>query len=87
VPFIIQIGLYISPVGFSSSVVPEKWKYLYYLNPIVGIIDGFRWSIIKNSDINIFSPYILISISISIIFFFIGIKKFRSMEKTIADII
>lgn len=87
VPFLIQIGLYVSPVGFSSSVVPEKWRYIYYLNPIAGIIDGFRWSIIRDSGINIFSPYIFISFSISIIFFIIGVKKFRKMEKNIADII
>lgn len=87
VPFVIQIGLYISPVGFSSSVVPEKWRYIYYLNPIAGIIDSFRWSIIKDSGINIFSPYILISFSISILFFIIGVKKFRKMEKNLADII
>jgi lipopolysaccharide transport system permease protein len=87
IPFIIQIGLYISPVGFSSSIIPEKWKLLYYLNPIAGIIDGFRWSIIKDSGINIFSPYILLSLSTSVIFCLIGIRKFRSMEKTIADII
>jgi lipopolysaccharide transport system permease protein len=87
VPFVIQIGLYISPVGFSSSVVPEKWRYIYYLNPIAGIIDSFRWSIIKDSGINIFSPYIFISFSISILFFIIGVKKFRKMEKNLADII
>jgi homopolymeric O-antigen transport system permease protein len=46
VPFIVQFGLYISPVGFSSSVVPEKWRLLYSLNPMVGVIDGFRWAIL-----------------------------------------
>ena len=46
IPFIVQFGLYISPVGFSSSVVPEKWRLLYSLNPMVGVIDGFRWAIL-----------------------------------------
>ena len=46
VPFITQFGLYISPVGFSSSIVPEQWRLLYSLNPMVGVIDGFRWSIL-----------------------------------------
>ncbi len=46
IPFIVQFGLYISPVGFSSSVVPEKWRLLYSLNPMVGVIDGFRWCIL-----------------------------------------
>jgi lipopolysaccharide transport system permease protein len=45
IPFIVQFGLYISPVGFSTSVIPEKWRLLYSLNPMVGVIDGFRWSI------------------------------------------
>jgi lipopolysaccharide transport system permease protein len=46
VPFILQFGLYISPVGFSSSIVPERWRLLYSLNPMVGVIDGFRWAIL-----------------------------------------
>src|SRR5438034_4951423 len=46
IPFLVQFGLYVSPVGFSSSVVPEKWRLLYSLNPLVGVIDGFRWSIL-----------------------------------------
>jgi lipopolysaccharide transport system permease protein len=46
VPFMVQFGLYISPVGFSSSIVPEKWRLLYSLNPMVGVIDGFRWAIL-----------------------------------------
>ena len=46
IPFIVQFGLYVSPVGFSSSVIPKEWRFLYSLNPIVGIIDGFRWCIL-----------------------------------------
>ena len=46
IPFIVQFGLYVSPVGFSSSVVPEQWRLLYSLNPMVGVIDGFRWCIL-----------------------------------------
>lgn len=49
VPFIVQFGLYVSPVGFSSSIVPEQWRLLYYLNPMVGVIDGFRWAILGES--------------------------------------
>src|SRR5439155_27240946 len=47
VPFVVQFGLYISPVGFSSSIVPEKWRLLYSLNPMVGVIDGFRWAFLR----------------------------------------
>ena len=46
IPFIVQLGLYISPVGFSSSVVPPQWRWAYALNPMVGVIDGFRWCIL-----------------------------------------
>ena len=49
IPFIVQFGLYVSPVGFSSSVVPEQWRWLYSLNPIVGVIDGFRWCILRRA--------------------------------------
>jgi lipopolysaccharide transport system permease protein len=57
IPFIVQIGLYISPVGFSSAVIPEKWKMLYYLNPMVGIIDGFRWCILKEATSPIYGVF------------------------------
>ena len=61
IPFIVQLGLYISPVGFSSSIIPEKWKLIYSVNPMVGIIDGFRWCIIGES-----SGYYLPSLWVSI---------------------
>ena len=86
VPFVVQLGLYISPVGFSSNVVPEKWKLLYSLNPMVGIIEGFRWSIL-GGDRQIYVPGMLISIGIVILILIFSIKYFRKMEKTFADII
>ena len=86
VPFIIQLGLYISPVGFSSSVVPEKYRLLYSLNPMVGVIDGFRWSIL-GSDSNIYFPGLLLSLFVMVLFLVLGIRRFRKMEKTFADII
>lgn len=86
VPFIIQFGLYISPVGFSSSVVPEKYKMFYNLNPMVGVIDGFRWSIIGGDmELNVIS--LLMSIIISFFFLWVGIRRFRKMEKSFADLI
>lgn len=86
VPFIVQFGLYLSPVGFSSSVVPEKWKLLYSLNPMVGIIDGFRWSILGGDNrINITG--LMLSIGIVIFLLIFSVKYFRKMEKTFADII
>ncbi len=86
VPFIVQFGLYISPVGFSSSIVPEKWRLLYSLNPMVGVIDGFRWAILGGkSTIN--PSYFLMSLGVTIFFLLLGIYKFRKMEKSFADII
>lgn len=87
IPFIVQLGLYISPVGFSSSVIPEKWKLLYYLNPISSLIDCFRWSIIGDEKLNPFTSNFILSISISLFFLIYSINKFRKMEKTFADLI
>lgn len=86
IPFIVQFGLYISPVGFSSSVIPEKWKLLYSLNPVVGVIDGFRWCILGGE-----SPLDLrtlgMSVAVTILFLWLGIRQFRKMEKSFADLI
>ena len=86
IPFIVQFGLYVSPVGFSSNVVPEKWRLLYSLNPIVGVIDGFRWCILGGNS-PIYLPGFLLSIAIITFFLWLGITRFRKMEKTFADII
>lgn len=84
VPFIIQFGLYVSPVGFSSDIVPDKWRLLYSINPMVGVIDGFRWSII-GKGVNFYMPGFLSSIVLTIIIFIVGIFYFRKTEKTFAD--
>jgi len=84
VPFIVQFGLYISPVGFSSDVVSEKWRLLYALNPMVGVIDGFRWAIL-GQPLHILS--FVISVGVSIGFFILGLWYFRKTEKTFADVI
>lgn len=86
IPFIVQIGLYVSPVGFSSNVVPEKWRLLYSLNPMVGVIDGFRWAIL-GGEIAIYWPGFLLSLALIIILFVIGIWYFRITERVFADII
>jgi lipopolysaccharide transport system permease protein len=86
VPFVVQFGLYISPVGFSSTIVPDKWRLLYSINPMVGVIDGFRWAIL-GGDVKIFWPGFLISLALVGIIFFTGIWYFRKTEKTFADVI
>ena len=86
VPFIVQFGLYISPVGFSSTIVPDKWRLLYSLNPMVGVIDGFRWAILGGS-VEIFWPGFFVSLLIVGIILLFGIWYFRKTEKTFADVI
>lgn len=86
VPFLVQFGTYISPVGYSSSVVPEAWRLIYSLNPMVGVIDGFRWAIL-GGDVKIFWTGILISVSFSIAALVGGIRYFQKTEQAFADII
>jgi lipopolysaccharide transport system permease protein len=86
IPFIIQFGLYVSPVGFSSSVIPEKYRLLYSMNPMVGVIDGFRWSIL-GTEANIYWPGFSLSVGIMFFFLWLGLRTFRKMEKSFADII
>ena len=86
IPFLVQFGLYVSPVGFSSSVVPEQWRLLYSVNPIVGVIDGFRWCILGGES-PLYMPGFLISLAIVGIFLWLGITSFRKMEKSFADLI
>lgn len=86
IPFIVQFGLYVSPVGFSSSVVPEEWRLLYSVNPVVGVIDGFRWAILGGES-RLYLPGFLLSWGLIVFFLWLGIRKFRKMEKSFADLI
>lgn len=86
VPFILQFGLYISPVGFSSDVVPEKWRLLYSLNPMAGVIDGFRWALL-GGETRLYIPSFILSIFLTLLIFFLGIWFFYRSERTFADII
>jgi lipopolysaccharide transport system permease protein len=86
VPFIVQFGLYVSPVGFSSNVIPEKWRLLYSLNPMVGVIDGFRWCILGGAS-KIYLPGFFISLGVIVILLWYSILHFRKMEKSFADFI
>jgi len=84
VPFIVQLGLYVSPVGFSSSIVPEKWRLLYSLNPVGGVIDGFRWSLLGSE---IYLPGMAVSFAVIAFFMWLGVHQFRATEKSFADLI
>ena len=84
IPFIVQFGLYVSPVGFSSDVIPLKYRFIYSINPMVGVIDGFRWSIL-GSDVSIYLPGLIISIVLILVILITGIWYFRITERTFAD--
>jgi lipopolysaccharide transport system permease protein len=86
VPFLVQFGLYISPVGFSSAIVPEKWRMLYFLNPMVGVIDGFRWAILGDA-FPVYWPGLALSASLTVLMFIGGLLYFRNMERSFADVI
>jgi lipopolysaccharide transport system permease protein len=86
VPFIVQFGLYISPVGFSSGIVPAQWRLVYSLNPMVGVIDGFRWAILGGESV-IYMPGFLLSVGLVGVLLWSGIWYFRKMERRFADVI
>jgi lipopolysaccharide transport system permease protein len=86
VPFVVQIGLYASPVGFSSAIVPDQWRLLYSLNPMVGIIDGFRWCIVGGA-MPIYWPGFLISLGAILVMMWVGISGFRRIERDFADLV
>jgi lipopolysaccharide transport system permease protein len=86
VPFIVQFGLYLSPVGFSSAVVPAKWRLLYSMNPMVGVIDGFRWSLLAGQS-RLYLPGFFLSICVVAAILGSGIRYFRKTERGFADLL
>ena len=86
IPFIVQFGLYVSPVGFSSNIVPEQWRVLYSLNPMVGVIDGFRWCILGGES-RLYLPGFCLSLAVTAFLLWFGIRRFRKMERSFADLI
>ena len=86
VPFAVQFGLYASPVGFSSSAIPDKWRFWYSLNPMVGVIDGFRW-VLLGGQTSIYWPSFVLAIGLALIVFVGGTWFFVRTERTFSDII
>ncbi|HYC37557.1 MAG TPA: ABC transporter permease [Usitatibacter sp.] len=84
VPFVIQFGMYVSPVGFSTSVVPAEWRLLYSLNPMAGVIDGFRWCVLGTP---IHAQGFAVSVGVVVAFLWLGLRRFRRTEKTFADLV
>jgi lipopolysaccharide transport system permease protein len=85
IPFLIQLWLFVSPVAYPLSVVPEKWRVLYSLNPMTGVIEGFRWALLGKPMLDILP--IAISVVVVLALLFAGIRFFRRMEETFADIV
>jgi lipopolysaccharide transport system permease protein len=86
IPFVLQLGLYVSPVGFSSSIIPEQWRLLFSVNPLVGVIDGFRWCLLGGQS-QFFWPSLVLSVGVSAFFVWLGVRTFRKMERSFADLI
>jgi lipopolysaccharide transport system permease protein len=86
VPFFVQVGLYISPVGFLSTLVPDSWRIWFYLNPMAGVIDGIRWALLGDR-VALYGPGIAISVAVSVLVLSAGTYYFRRSEKAFADVI
>jgi lipopolysaccharide transport system permease protein len=86
VPFALQLGLFLSPVGFSSAVVPEQWRLAYYINPMAGVIDGFRWSILRGTP-DLYLPGLTLSLLVAAVLLATGVLYFRRTERRFADVI
>lgn len=83
-PFLLQVGLYISPVGFRTVAVPEAWQAVFRLNPLVGYLEGFRWCLLDDEG-PLFTPALWYSLGVSVLLFLLGWLSFRRMEATFAD--
>jgi homopolymeric O-antigen transport system permease protein len=86
IPFVVQFGLYVSPVGFSSAIVPAEWRFWYSLNPVVGVIDGFRWCILGGES-QLYLPGFLLSLAVVAVLLWLGIAQFRRTERSFADLL
>lgn len=85
VPFIVQLGFFVSPIGYSSAIVPEQWRLLYSLNPMVGVIDGFRWAVLGGDAL--YPPGLIVSACVVLMLLASGVAYFRATERTFADLI
>lgn len=85
-PFVIQFGMYLSPVAYASAVVPEQWKLLYHLNPAVAVIDGFRWCLLRGAS-PLYWPGIMLSCAVILFLLYMGVRQFRNTERSFADMV
>jgi lipopolysaccharide transport system permease protein len=86
IPFVVQFGLYVSPVAFASSKIPDEWRLAFSINPVVGVIDGFRWCLLAGQS-EMYWPGMFVSLAVTTILLWLGVRQFRRMERTFADLI
>jgi lipopolysaccharide transport system permease protein len=86
VPFIVQFGLYVSPVAYSAAVVPARWRLVYSLNPMAGVIDGFRWCVLGGRAA-LYWPGLGLGLAVIALALWLGLAQFRRLEKSFADLI
>ena len=84
-PFIVQILFWVTPVGYSSAKIPAKWEVLYWMNPMTGVVETFRYTLLGKAYLP--SHLLFISIVLSLLIFVTGVYNFRRMEKDFADVI
>ena len=84
-PFVIQVWMYASPLAYSSKLIPPNWTWIYDLNPLVGIINGFRWAVLGTTEFPLRS--LIYSITASILILIVGLAIFRRLERSFADVI
>jgi lipopolysaccharide transport system permease protein len=85
VPFLSQIWMFATPVVYPSSLIPERWRLLYGLNPMAGVVEGFRWALLGKSEGP--GPMLAVSVLVTVMLLVSGAYYFRRMEKTFADIV
>ncbi|HEX9027654.1 MAG TPA: ABC transporter permease, partial [Anaerolineales bacterium] len=85
IPFLVQFWLFLTPVAYSSSLIPERWQFLYGLNPMAGVVEGFRWALLGKAGAS--SPLILVSVAVVALLLVGGLYYFRRMEQTFSDFI
>jgi lipopolysaccharide transport system permease protein len=85
VPFLTQFWMYATPIAYSSSLIPENWRWLYSLNPMTGVVEGFRWAVLGKSSLDLFS--LSISTGVVVLFLIGGLYYFKRMESSFADMI
>jgi lipopolysaccharide transport system permease protein len=84
IPFVLQLGIYVSPIGYTATVIPERWQMIYSLNPLVGIVGGYRWALMGD-EFMANMPSVYLSIGLTVLILVSGIRYFRRRERSFVD--